>query len=284
MKTAKRILSIALALALGLLALVPATALSIEENDPNAPVVTTAWLEYRVLHGETFDGIILAQLPEGVDGQLSAAWYFGDVLLGSAPVAGGSARITMTATPDMPPETWLRAVVTNTYTDGDGREQTASAALEKRIFVQSPMAPVFKDILRLGNTRVGGRFDITLDVRLPEGVEGKISVAWYLDGKLVAIGEKLDIRATQDMSPEVYFLVVATNTYVDENGRTQTASAAREVFDFVDSRLDQLQKFLGMALVLLTLPVNPMFLMVVFMVVGGTLGWLWSLITGLFTR
>ena len=81
---------------------------------------------------------------------------------------------------------------------------------------------------------IGRRFNTEALVRLPAGTGGTLSVAWYLDDKLVATGTKLDIRVTEDMYPRVTFRVVATNTYVDQDGQTQTASAEKYISENIE--------------------------------------------------
>jgi len=128
---AKRILSIALALALGLALLIPAMA--VEPADPYAPIITRQPGEFlsfdMFTSGSKLNLMVDAQLPADVTGTLSYVWY---EMSSDEPVATGQA-VTITA--DYIDDGGIfkvfafceyYAIVTNTYIDEDDAEQTAS--------------------------------------------------------------------------------------------------------------------------------------------------------------
>jgi len=131
MKITKRVLAVALALALGLALLMPALA-----ADPNAPVITKQWRIYsNVYVGETIAFEIEAKLPSGVDGELSYAWKLGPWGSNTYYAEGTGPRFEITFTEDMLSEIGflssyghlsLSVVITNTFEDSNGDEKTAS--------------------------------------------------------------------------------------------------------------------------------------------------------------
>jgi len=135
MKRTKRILSLLLALALGLALLIPAAAA--DDIDPYAPIITKqpARSVYRLTDQE-LKLEIEATLPEGCD-SLSIAWYDYDWQPGDTmpPVATGASVLIPIDPGDVNiMDNWnilfrtinYYAVVTSTYTDSDGQEQTVS--------------------------------------------------------------------------------------------------------------------------------------------------------------
>jgi len=135
MKHTKRVLSIALVLALALALILPATAS--EAPNPNAPIITrqpnhvfpTSSILVRT--GRSFELEVQARLPDGVTGELSFEWF---EVGNDEPVATGPRAVFQIGmngsivTNDIS----FYAVVTNTYLDGDGNEQTASTISEVR--------------------------------------------------------------------------------------------------------------------------------------------------------
>ena len=140
MKHAKRILSIALALALGLGLFISAGAAT--KGGTFAPIITkepvvTSDPSLPLLHmflvGDTISLEIEADLPDGVDGELSYAWYdyaYPDYVLGE-PLAIGQ-KVELVLTSDMVSASgtgisycYLRVVVSNTYSDENNEEQVA---------------------------------------------------------------------------------------------------------------------------------------------------------------
>ncbi|MDR2686256.1 MAG: hypothetical protein LBB75_00765 [Oscillospiraceae bacterium] len=128
MKTTKRVLSIALALLLGLGLVVPSAALTSGSYPPVFKrLVLTPSL---VFVGDTLTVEVIAEVPAGVDGVLSYAWY--DFPLNSNitdrdPIATGS-KFEWVMTEDMLKPAgsynYIYVVVTNTYTDENGEVQT----------------------------------------------------------------------------------------------------------------------------------------------------------------
>jgi len=120
MKTTKRILSLLLALALGLALLVPAMA---ADEDPYAPIITKQFTVPSSIR--TSDTLVLeieAELPQGVTGELSYAWYdlsWGtrQTLIGSGPKLELDMKYAGIVT--------IGCRVTNTYMDGNNEEQAA---------------------------------------------------------------------------------------------------------------------------------------------------------------
>ena len=149
MKITKRILSFALALVLGAGLLVPAVAN--EPVDPNAPIITkqpTAPL--TILTGRMLTLEVQAQLPEDKQGTLSYAWYYiNNETNNEAELIGTGARIEIPTSSlgiDDPEVLGSEiffpgglfdffVVVTNTYIDDEGQEQTASITSDSVIFL-----------------------------------------------------------------------------------------------------------------------------------------------------
>ena len=93
--------------------------------------------------------------------------------------------------------------------------------------------PVGNDIIRLNDT-----LELSVQAHAPNG--GTLSYAWYaaegasnLEEKLVVTGSTMRIPITKDLIQKYLrfgyfvfceFYVVVTNTYVDEDGNTKTAS------------------------------------------------------------
>lgn len=129
MAQTKRVLSILLALSLGMALLVPAFAT--DEPDPNAPVITKQPMTRKIVirEGKDIKLEVEARLPDGVEGMLSYAWYDYNWQLGDTtePVAIG-AKTTLRAVPPEDEESHFPycVVVTNTYRDSGGNEKTAS--------------------------------------------------------------------------------------------------------------------------------------------------------------
>jgi len=134
MKHPKRVLSLLLALALGLALCVPAFA--VEPADPNAPIITKQPKGLFILAvGQELKLEIKAQLPEGSEGTLSIAWYDYDWQPGdeTPPIATGEI-MSITITEDMLSIAdgmpfWFAqfcAVATHTYVDADETEQILS--------------------------------------------------------------------------------------------------------------------------------------------------------------
>jgi len=125
MKTAKRVLSIALALLLGVGLLVPGVSAA---ADPNAPVITKVpEFPASVRLGERFVVEIEAALPDGVNGIITYAWYLSGATLPNT-LLGTGPRLEQQITPDIASATGyvrIRVVVTNTWIDG-GIERSAS--------------------------------------------------------------------------------------------------------------------------------------------------------------
>ena len=144
MTLTKRILCIALTLALGLALFAPGVSAA---DDPNAPVITqplpTAQVYTRV--GLNLRLNVRAQLPEGVEGTLSYAWWYEESGRDNTWTQIASAtdeNLVMKMTMDMlftdqkrviNHERVFRVVVTNTYIDEAGNEQTASATSETTV-------------------------------------------------------------------------------------------------------------------------------------------------------
>ena len=147
MKQTKRILSAALALVLAFALLVPAGA----AIDPNAPVITALPNSpISVKIGKSFTLTAQARLPAGAEGTLSYAWY---EFLGNRLVATGpSATITAEASINgMKVEKYYYVVVTNTYEDENGVQQTASvesgttAVLIINSIIGAGLSPILTD-------------------------------------------------------------------------------------------------------------------------------------------
>ena len=130
MKVIKRFLGIALAFVLALGLFVPAVAVEAGETNPMAPIIThqpNAGL--RIIAARVGSDITLrvrAALPEGVEGELSFAWFqYGY----DEPFATG-AQATIEFSMELREVHFgllsFYVVVTNTYLDDEGQEQTVS--------------------------------------------------------------------------------------------------------------------------------------------------------------
>ncbi|MCL2494650.1 MAG: hypothetical protein FWE98_03215 [Oscillospiraceae bacterium] len=141
MKSAKRILSIALTLALGLALLIPAAAA--EPANPNAPIITVQpRSKVYIKTGDVLKLEVEAELPSGSEGELSYEWYayYGTDstyyylrrLMATGEVLEYLVLEETMPNPYYPAyrDLWsdyiFYAVVTNTYVDGDGQEQSVS--------------------------------------------------------------------------------------------------------------------------------------------------------------
>jgi len=136
MKLTKRALALALALILALALALPAMAE--EPDDPNVPILT--WVQSnptdfdnRIAVGETLVLEVAATLPEGVDGELSIEWFVNDALAATGPTLELEIEFITYH---------VQVVVTNTYIDEDGEEQTATKTLSTEVFVFRPYTPV----------------------------------------------------------------------------------------------------------------------------------------------
>ncbi|MCL2495417.1 MAG: hypothetical protein FWE98_07165 [Oscillospiraceae bacterium] len=136
MKTTKRLLSILLAVLLGLGLLAPgagATAI-----DPNTPVITMQPKSYVLMtNGRTLTLEVAAVLPEGSNGSLSYAWYEGwEPEEDADPIATGAKLVIPMKRELLYPgdefgyDFYFSVVVTNTYIGTEGVEQTASTESE----------------------------------------------------------------------------------------------------------------------------------------------------------
>ena len=135
MKTTKRILSIALALVLALVLFVPALA---QENDTppeidRRPIITREPAPpASVRVGDVLRLSIEAELPEGDDGELRYEWFVGERTSPESrePVLEVGAFRPMA---DDRPVISVRVVVTNRWTDDEGRHQRASVEREMEV-------------------------------------------------------------------------------------------------------------------------------------------------------
>jgi len=133
MKTTKRILAVALALALGLALLAPAALAAV---DPNAPVITRQPVgPHSIRINKTFTLSVQANAPDCAPGTLSYQWFNA---INDAPIATGSS-VTLTSAFDDGNNVGNKGVyslctyyvvVTNTYVDEDGATQSASIQSE----------------------------------------------------------------------------------------------------------------------------------------------------------
>ena len=159
----KRFLSLALALVLGLAMFIPAFAA--DAVDPNAPIITKQpgknAIGFFLKAGEDLELEVTAQLPEGIEGELSYAWYdWNDYNRGNEakPVAIGE-KVTILTSENMvvneesPPksisvkEFAYCVVVTNTYVDAGNVEQTASICSEPVVVsLFLPLGSIFSSI------------------------------------------------------------------------------------------------------------------------------------------
>jgi len=161
MKITKRILSVVLALVLGLGLFLPVMAFSPAPN-PNAPIITQQpGGTLTALYWRADDDLILevqAAPPTGMQGTLSFEWF--DVVWTSdseaEPIATGARAVIPTTTmltdfneyvdsglSGIMAYWFFCVVVTNTYIDDDGEEQTAfvrSDIIEVRLFANIPAA------------------------------------------------------------------------------------------------------------------------------------------------
>ena len=146
MKTTKRVLCILLAFALCVGLCVTAAAwFTSPPNSPYAPVITVA-PDYpeSISVGDTLSVEVEAVLPDGVEGELSYAWYNGDWYrdISTSPIATGS-ELEIVITKEMVQsgshgsDVYITVVVANTYEDENGETQTAYTA-ERHFLSLSP--------------------------------------------------------------------------------------------------------------------------------------------------
>ncbi|MCL2508320.1 MAG: hypothetical protein FWF05_04005 [Oscillospiraceae bacterium] len=134
MKAMKRVLCVTLTLVLGLGLLVPASA---ADADPT-PIITVAPnFPNAAYAGDTLILGVEAVLPEGIEGELSYAWYSWPYHI-LEPIATGP-ELELLITNEMlegysRPTMKITVVVTNTYIDENGKEQTAEARLSSEYF------------------------------------------------------------------------------------------------------------------------------------------------------
>jgi len=140
MKYIKQILAITLALAMGLALLIPAMAAT--EVDPNAPVITRQPSgPTMIVANRTIVLEVAAELPTGIQGELSVAWYArattredpAEQIATGARAEISSSSLGLVFESEifddifMPGgEYEIYAVVTNTYIDMEGQERQAS--------------------------------------------------------------------------------------------------------------------------------------------------------------
>jgi len=129
MKTTKRLLSIALALLLGLAVLAPMA--SAADDPAYAPIITVQpKSQVTMFTGNDLVLEVEAELPEGIEGTLSYEWYCYSSRSGTTKV-GTDAKLVLPITKNMlyditQLEYRIYAMVTNTYNDDEGQNQTAS--------------------------------------------------------------------------------------------------------------------------------------------------------------
>jgi len=126
----KRLLAAVLAVVLAFGLIIPAMA---SQTNPNAPAVT--WVQRPdgpVDVGDTVVFEVAAQLPAGVQGQLSFAWY----IVGMSPIQlpiATEPRLEFSA-PRMGGFP-LRVVVTNTYINAQGQQRTATTQMDTTVAI-----------------------------------------------------------------------------------------------------------------------------------------------------
>jgi len=120
MKTTKRVLSILLAILLGLALLAPMASAA---GDPAyAPIITKQpKASVTVLTTKDLVLEVEAKLPDGVQGTLSYEWY-----RDGRKVDGNGAKLVYRSGGIASHDSRFWAVITNTYIDDEGQEQTAS--------------------------------------------------------------------------------------------------------------------------------------------------------------
>ena len=133
MKAMKRVFCIALVLALGLALLIPAMAAG--TGGPYAPVFKRLILTPSVVFvGDTLTVEVRAEVPPGVDGELSYTWYdfpiYSNVSDRDPIATGPESKIELLMTEDMLNKSsgvynYIYVVITNTYADENGEVRTA---------------------------------------------------------------------------------------------------------------------------------------------------------------
>jgi len=156
MALTKRILSIALALLLGLALFAPGVS---AEADPNAPIITRQPKPLVIMFaGNTLNLEVVASLPAGSNGTLRIDWYDYDWQPGdeTQPVATGAkaaipievSQYNLIDSPDVSTmEINYYAVLTNTYTDGEGNIQIVSVKSDPvEVTIIQPLRKVLSDL------------------------------------------------------------------------------------------------------------------------------------------
>jgi len=162
MAQTKRLLSIALALLLGLAVFAP----GVSAADPNAPIITKQpKAVVYMFAGNTLNLEIAATLPAGSNGTLSIEWYDDDWQLIAT---GANVKIDMPVadvnlladTNAAVQDLTYFAVVTNTYEDSEGQTQTVSLeSNHTEVTLIQPIGKLFSDyweFAQFGNGPVYG--------------------------------------------------------------------------------------------------------------------------------
>ena len=133
----KRIFAIALTLVLGLGLLVPAMAAEPVEIHPMRPIITREPVfPSHACPYEAFVVYIEAECPQGI-GKITIQWFRGDI--SSSVVATGSrAELYVRRHRD---QVWFNVVVTNTWTDEYGVEQTTTTRWDGSVIYVNPFVP-----------------------------------------------------------------------------------------------------------------------------------------------
>jgi len=241
MKTTKRVLSIALALLLGVGLLVPSMAVMVDTTAVT-PQITSLTPAQNVKAGTALTLEVGASLPNGETDGLTYAWYDadpGDDCDQALPI-GTEAKLSITATQSK----LYYVVVTFMYPfDEQGIEVPwrASGTVKVTVYEEGgPNAPVItKQPQMLAFVYESETLRLTIDARLPTGIDGELSIAWYDydwqegdEAPPVATGANLVLPIPIDERSVMYYdfaektfryCAVVTNTYINGEGEAQSA-------------------------------------------------------------
>jgi hypothetical protein len=192
MHQTKRVLSILLALLLGLTTLSSA-AMASDTIDPNAPIITKP--PSATVKGNSIALEVSARLPDGATGELSYLWYRYYNMFSSTPVAAGaSATVDVFRKPITDYRNFDQILnhllvyptyyveITNTYEDGDGNTKTSTIRSDGiQVMIAMSLTDAISEFWEYGsegrtNTAAGVFFMmVTLPILLPAYVWSRIS-------------------------------------------------------------------------------------------------------------
>jgi len=315
MKPARRALCVALAFAICLTATGTGAAAENQGNYP--PVITTRpSAPARAYIGDTFTIEVEVALPEGRRGELHYRWYYGyagengnsidreEIDFCGIALAGAQSstlEVTVTEKLSLPQFTSVCFYVAVGYTDSADETAWGNAISDKvTILIAHEYAPRITSQTTEVNKKIplGGSVTLEVAAELPEGAPGELTYAWYKYDRNSDMPNGIDLSASVATGAEfeiIYvfeslrewrklldffgaeYCPVAINTYIDEDGGTQTVYTYGErvkvVCDIFNEASDPRQVALVGLFTLLAAPVAILVGLLMLMFVPLTAGW-----------